>query len=125
MVRIILSVFLIFHGLIHLIGFITSWKLAKIEDLPHRTTVLAGKVNVGEVGARILGALWLLAAIGYLVAGAGLFTLAPWWMGVTIGVTWFSLVLCLLGFPDAQFGLYIDVILLIFLYFGGKSGWLL
>jgi hypothetical protein len=124
MVRIILAIFLVLHGLIHLLGFITGWKLAKIEDIPHRTTMLAGKVNIGEVGARILGVLWLLAAIGYIVAGIGLFILAPWWLGATIIVTWFSLVLCLLGFPDAQFGLYINVILLVFLYFGGKLGWL-
>jgi len=124
MFRIILGIFLILHGLIHLLGFLTGWKLVNIDDIPHRTTMLAGKVNIGEAGARILGVLWFLAAIAYIVAGVGLFILAPWWLGATIGVTWFSLLLCLLGFPDSQFGLYIDVILLAYLYLGGMLGWL-
>ena len=42
----------------------------------------------------------------------------------TLLVTLFSLVLCILGWPDAQFGVYIDLIILAYLLIGGQFGWL-
>ena len=58
------------------------------------------------------------------MAGVGLFILAPWWQGLTLAVALFSLALCILGWPAAQFGVYINLVILAFLFFGGRFGWL-
>jgi hypothetical protein len=119
-----IAVGLILHGLIHLLGFVVPWRLAKLEEMAYSTTVLAGKLDVGDTGIRLVGLLWLAAAIGYVAAGVGLVGLAPWWLGLTLAVTVFSLALCILGWPDAQFGFYIDLVILVYLLVGGRFGWL-
>jgi hypothetical protein len=124
MLPILIAIGLMLHGLIHLIGFVVNWQIVTIKDISYSTTVLAGKINLGDGGIRIVGVLWLLATIGYVVAGVGLLMLAPSWLGLTLWVTGFSLVLCILGWPEAQFGVYIDLIILAYLLFGGQLGWL-
>jgi len=68
--------------------------------------------------------LWLAAAAGFVIAGIDLFILAPWWLAVTLAVTLFSLVLCILEWPRSQFGLYINLIILAYLFFGSRLDWL-
>ena len=45
MIRILVMIVLIVHGLIHLIGFVVPWRLATIEDFAYTTTLLAGNLN--------------------------------------------------------------------------------
>jgi hypothetical protein len=124
MIRILIAIGLIVHGLVHLLGFVVPWRLVKLEDMPYRTTILAGKVDLGDAGIRANGLLWLVATIGFVAAGVGLFAMTPWWQGLTLAVTVFSLVLCILGWPDAQFGVYINLVILAYLVFGGRLAWL-
>ena len=123
MIRIIAAIVLVGHGLVHLLGFVVPWQLASLEEMPYKTTLLSGALDVGGRGIRVVGLLWLLAAIGFVVAGVAVFTLHPWWGGVTLGVTLFSLVLCILGWPDSQFGLLINLVILAilaYLFFGWR-----
>jgi len=39
---------------------------------------------------RVVRILWLLATIGFAVAGAALIAAFPWWQGLTLAVTLFS-----------------------------------
>jgi hypothetical protein len=118
----LLAIFLVLHGLIHLIGFVVPWKIIQTSEFPYTTTVLAHKIDLGVIGIRLVGLLWLVGAVLFLIAGYALWTLAPWWQGYTFWVTIFSLVLCTLGWPESQFGFYIDVVLLALLLFGGRIG---
>jgi hypothetical protein len=43
------------HGVAHLPGFLVSWQLATLPDLPYSTTLFAGRLDVGDAGTRILG----------------------------------------------------------------------
>ena len=117
MIRIIVAVLLVGHGLVHLLGFVVPWRLATLEEMPYKTTVLAGNLDVGATGIRVVGLFWLLAAIGFVVAGGGAFTQQPWWGTVTLGVTLFSLALCILGWPEARFGLLVNLAILGYLSF--------
>ncbi len=101
MIRIIVAVVLILHGLIHLMGFVVPWRLVTIEDLIYKTTLLSGKLDIGDAGIRMIGLFWLLGATGFVVAGIAIFTLQPWWQILTLGVTILSLIICLLGWPDS------------------------
>lgn len=124
MIRIIVAIVFVVHGLVHLMGFVVPWRLATIEGLAYKTTLLSGAVDVGDAGIRVIGLLWLLAAIGFVVAGVGVFTLQPWWQTLALLVTLFSLVITILGWPDSQFGLLINLAILVYLFFGGRMDWL-
>ena len=111
MLRLIAGVFLALHGLIHLMGFVVPWKLATIESLPYTTTVLNGSWDIGATGIQVLGLFWLFAALGFVAAGVGIIARQEWWWAATLTVTVVSLVITALQWPEAQFGTYIDVVL--------------
>jgi hypothetical protein len=93
--------------------------------MPYRSTVLAGHLALGTAGVRVLGLLWLLAALGFMGVGAGLaFRSArrPWrpWRGARVAVALLSLALCLLAWPDSASGAVIDGALLAVLFAGPR-----
>ena len=53
--RFALAALLIAHGVAHLVGFLVPWKLLSTAEVPYRTTVLGGLIEVGDAGARALG----------------------------------------------------------------------
>ncbi len=114
---IFVSVFLIIHGLIHLIGFIVPWKLAVIEGFTYKTTILSGALDIGETGIRLVGTIWLLAAVGFVTGGILLLLGNPQWQMLTLAVTLLSLLLTISGWPDSQFGVLVNIIILASLYF--------
>ena len=122
MITKIAAIFLILHGLIHLIGFLVSWGLVEIDSFKYGTSILAGKVDLGRTGIRRVGILWVVGAIGFVIAGVGLWLVTPWWFTLLIGVTLYSLVLCILGWPDSQYGFYINLVILGVLLFGERFG---
>jgi len=70
-VRWLLAGLLIAHGIAHVVGFVVPWKLLTSKEVPYRTTVLAGSVDLGDMGARLLRLMWLGVAVGLAIAGAG------------------------------------------------------
>jgi hypothetical protein len=112
------------HGAAHIVGFIVPWRIAKLDEMPYKTTLLGGRLNIGGGGIRAVGVLWLLAALGFVVSGAALLLLAPWWSSITLITAAYSLVLTILEWPDSRIGIPIDVILLGYLLIGGRLGWL-
>ena len=102
--RFALSALLIAHGVAHLVGFVVPWKLVSTAEVPYRTTILGGMIDVGDAGTRALGVVWLMAALAFvLLAGA---VLAGWnvrlWIFAMLAL---SIVLCVVGWPEARIGL--------------------
>ena len=122
MITKIAAIFLILHGVIHLIGFLVPWGFMKIDTFKYTTTTLAGKIDLGPTGKRIEGLLWIVGAIGFVIAGIGLWMVTPWWFTLLVAVTLYSLVLCILGWPDSQYGVYINLVILAVLLFGERVG---
>ena len=46
--RIVLMLVTVLHGGAHLVGFAESWQLSMTETTPYKTTVLSGRVDLGE-----------------------------------------------------------------------------
>lgn len=106
------------HGAIHFLGFVVDWRLAQLQELPYRATVLAGHVALDTASIQIVGLLWLLAALSFMVVGVGLAWFGRPWRVPLASVAIFSLVLCILGWPDSAFGALIDVAILAALALG-------
>jgi hypothetical protein len=117
---IIASIVLIMHGLIHLMGTTAYVKLAEIKGLPYKTTVLNGRWDLGANGIAVYGALWAVAAIGFVVAAVALLAGWSWWQPVLIGVTLFSLALTALDWGVAYAGVIINIVILVVILLGPK-----
>jgi hypothetical protein len=124
MLRWMLSIVFIAHGIAHLVGFVVPWGLWEVKDAPYKTTLLAGRIEVGNIGIRAFGLLWLVAALAFIIAGIAGFAGQLWWP-FAAGAAVFSLVLGVLGLPETRIGVVVDVAILILLILAARAGWLL
>ena len=118
------SLLLILHGIAHLPGFLVPWRLAAPAEMPYATTVLDGTADLGPVGVRVVGILWLLTALVFVVAGAATLLGDAAWKTISITAIVASLALTVLGWPESRLGLALDFLLLTYLIFGARAGWL-
>jgi len=123
-IRITVALFLAIHGFAHIVGFVVPWKIATLDEEPYKTTLIAGAIEVGDVGIRIVGLLWLAAATAFFVAAVGSFMLFAWWRPFTFYLSIISLILCVLGLPGAKIGIAANVIVLAYLFASEKLNWL-
>jgi hypothetical protein len=100
------------HGLIHVIGFVVPWGIATVEGFSYRTTALAGAIAIGDTGAHLLGIVWLACAVGFVIAGAGIWRRASWALPLTAVLATASIVVCVLGLPDAVAGIVVNLAIL-------------
>ncbi|GAB4461754.1 MAG: hypothetical protein Kow0070_19840 [Anaerolineales bacterium] len=112
---IIIAILLILHGLIHLMGVVTYLKLGTVQGLTYKTALLNGRWDWGENGIRLYGALWGLAALGFVVAAIAMLTGAAWWRPLLGGVTFLSLALTALDWKDAFAGAILNLVILAWL----------
>ena len=106
---------LLAHGVAHLVGFVSSWKLATLPELPYKTAVFAGRIDVGDAGIQLIGVLWLLTAIAFLIAASAVAMARGWAGRFMLAVVIASLMLCIVGWPDARIGVAVNVGLLLLL----------
>jgi hypothetical protein len=118
--RLALAVLLVAHGVAHLVGFVSSWNLATLAELPYKTVVFSGRVDVGDAGIRVMGVLWLLAALAFLVAAFAVATETGWAVRFTLAAVIASLILCVVGWPDARIGVAVNVGLALLIATGGR-----
>lgn len=122
--RLALALLFLVHGMAHLPGFAVAWRLATTGDLPYRTTLLGGRLDIGDAGIRVMGLLWLAAALGFAAAAALTWRDSPVWPTVALVATLASLVLSGLAWPDSRIGVFVNLAILAVLLLGGRMGWL-
>jgi hypothetical protein len=118
MLRIPIAVLMLLHGIAHLPGVVGSWRLAELRDVPYHTTLLAGRMDVGDGGMRLVGGLWLLAALGFVGSAVTALRDDPWWVGVAAVVTMLSLALCALEWPYTRIGVPVNLAIVLALLLG-------
>lgn len=121
--RTAVAIFMILHGIAHLPGFVVPWRIATFKDTPYKTTLLSGRLDVGDTGIRIIGVLWLAVAIAFVVAGIAMIAGTQWWGVTAICVALVSLVLSLLSLPEARIGVAVNIAILALLAVSGTVGW--
>jgi hypothetical protein len=121
--RIVLAVLMALHGIAHLPGFINAWRLAELEGMPYRTTVLGGRVDLGDPGTRAVGVMWLLAALAFCAVGVAAGLRQPGWVQAALWTGLFSLGLTVLYLPEARVGAAVNVALAAVLAYAAWTGW--
>jgi hypothetical protein len=97
--KLLFAVFIVVHGLIHLMGAAKAWGVAEIPQLTQPID-------------RSLGVLWFLAAALLVVTAISLFTWPQWWWVVGAGALVVSQVVIVTSWADARFGTTANVIVL-------------
>ena len=114
---VILALILGIHGLIHLIGTSVYLQLVDVDGFSYKTTLLGGRVDLGDGGIRIFGALWILPAIGFVAAALGLLEGWSWWSVALLATTLVSTILTVLDWNVAVMGAIVDFAILGALWF--------
>jgi hypothetical protein len=109
--RFFVAAFLAAHGLAHLVGFVSAWRLVDLKDLPYKTTILGGRLDVDDAGMRVMGLFWFAAAVAFAFAGFAVAAQWPSAIRLTAFVIAGSTLLCLISLPEAKLGLAVNVVL--------------
>ena len=117
---IISGVILIGHGSIHLIGVGVYLRLAEIEGLTYKTTLLGGRWDLGTAGIGWFGGLWLVPVLGFVISAIGKMTKQDWWCSLILATTLFSLVITVLDYQVAYAGVLVNLLILAGLYIAGR-----
>lgn len=104
MISILFAVFLILHGLVHMLYFGQSARYFELKPgMVWPDGSLAFSRLLGDAGTRNLASILLaLAAIGFVIGGVGIFAKQTWWRPTIVAVSLFSSVIYLL-FWDGGF----------------------
>ena len=119
--RIGIAGLLILHGIAHLVGLIGSWQLAP-GKVPYNTALMGGAVQASDGVMKLLGSLWLVAAVWFVGSAAGALAHASWWVASAIAVSAASLALCIVAWPDARIGVMLNLAILVVLVEGRRFG---
>ena len=111
--KIFVAIFLFAHGFAHLIGFVVPWKIAKLEEMPYKTTLMNGSLDIGDTGIRIVGIFWLIIALAFSLSSYLLITHNPIWLIFTLVITLVSFLFCILGWPDSKIGVFVNLFILL------------
>jgi 2-hydroxy-6-oxonona-2,4-dienedioate hydrolase len=117
--RIAASLFLLVHGIAHLVGFLTPWHLlpAATEGTtpPSTNMLLGGRLVLGEGAAKGLGIAWLALFLAFAVVAFGVWKQASWSRSGVVAVALVSLLFSLAWWPTARIGVYVNVAILLVL----------
>jgi hypothetical protein len=120
--RIALAILMTLHAVAHLVSVVEAWHLIP-DGFPYKTTVFAGRVDLGDVGIRAVGLVWLFVAIGFLLAAIGAVAGATWWVPTALGIAASSLLLSFAELPDARIGVVINLAIIALVIAGRPLGW--
>lgn len=113
MLQIAAAIFMLLHGLIHLVGVITFWKLGLHDQY---STKVLGSVDIGERAMYVFGFFWLVITVAYVVVAYAMAADLSWWRDGLAAATVGSLALTVLGWKDAIFGTAINIVILVVLF---------
>lgn len=99
----ILSIILVFHGIIHLMGFVKAFQIAEMTQL---------QASISKP----MGVLWLIAAILFVITSVLLLISDYWFIPATTAV-FISSGLIISSWSDARFGIIPNVIIIVVCFF--------
>lgn len=98
------------HAVAHLPGFLVDLRVTTFSELPYRTTILGGRIDLGDAGVRIMGWTWLGLAVTLAVVAVAIVMALPWWRPVAYVALGVSLVMCALALPETREGVFANLL---------------
>ncbi len=108
MVKIIFAIIILIHALIHLMGFVKEWEIARLPEMTGKTLL-----PLSPLMARVAGILWLAACILFVLCGIGFISGKEWWMIIGVIGAIISQAMIILYWRDAWAGTIANLILVI------------
>lgn len=108
------------HGFAHLVGFLVSWRLMESAEVPYRTTIFDGAIDLADGGIRVYGVIWLILAGAFCASAMALLSGTASWLRAVMTLAVVSLVLCAAGWPETRFGVLVNAAILAAAFF--RSG---
>ncbi len=99
------AIILVFHGLIHLLGFAKAFGWAELPQLTQPISPL-------------LGVAWLMAALLFFAAAGSLFVWPRWWWAIGASAVLVSMLAIVPSWIDARFGALGNLMVLVGVGFG-------
>lgn len=114
--RTLLGVFFVLHGLAHTVGILATWTRVEV-GFRDALWLLPGRVRLrGPIGSAF-GAVWLVALVGWVVAGVGAIAGAEWWPALAVSSAVVSLAAMVPWWdampPGVRLGILADVVVII------------
>ena len=103
MVRIVFGIFVVLHGLVHLLYFGQSARYFELQPgmvWPDSSWAVSGLLG-NQAARKLASVLLVLAAMGFVVGGTGVLIQRAWWRPVIVGVATFSTVIYVLFWDGA------------------------
>jgi len=110
--RFLVAAILGLHGLIHVLGLLSTWQVGNFNAVS-ATPLYPSGLAIGSPVVLVLGVLWLVTIAMFLLAAIGVVLRAVWWKSVTVSAACVSLVLCIAWWNSAWFGALVDVAILL------------
>jgi hypothetical protein len=110
MLRFVVAIPFIVHGLAHLGGLFASWTAGR-AGFTDRPWLLSQGVTVGSPVGRAVSPLWLVAGIGLVAAGVGVISRQGWWPTVAVPAAAVSLAVILLWWRAVPVGAKLALVL--------------
>lgn len=101
------GLFLFLHGFAHIPGILGAWRLKTYDDISHQPNSILP--DASDTAIALLGIFWLVAAVSFVVTGAGIILRGDWWPPVASLATCSSLLMTILWHEDAIVGLVINI----------------
>lgn len=111
------SALLLAHGVVHAMGFLSTWELAELGEIGG-PTLLLGDLPARHPALLAFGMLWLLAMLAFMMAAIGVALETSWGLPLAGIAAGFSLVPTIVWWQDAWFGALLNVAIL------GAVAWL-
>ena len=119
MIRYLIALLIIIHGLAHLSGFLAAFTNLEV-GYTKKPWVFSSQVTLRSPGGKVFGVLWLAAMLGLVASGLGILIQKPCWTDVLPAASALSLVVILPWIrtvpPGAIAGAALDGIILITLF---------
>jgi hypothetical protein len=95
MLRFIIGIFIVLHGLVHVLYFGQSWRFFELQaGLVWPDGSWAFSKLFGNEATRLLASIsCLVAAIGFVAGGAGILLAQGWWRPLVVGSAAFSAII--------------------------------
>ncbi|MDQ4045652.1 MAG: hypothetical protein M3173_09430 [Chloroflexota bacterium] len=99
--RVLFAILHAIHGAVHLMGPVDFWGIADLEE------VVPPDASAAVVN--LLGGLWLLAGVGFVVGAVALWRGARWWCPSVLATAMLSFVIAGVVWADAWAGMILDI----------------